>query len=236
MAACGFVKNALAMFPFRLNIIASPIRKRFERLNKLIRILKTIMKNEAKLGTIPNGDEGRDAVHVAIVPIRAATKLFSGSPVRLNARHEAESCCVEDAIGVVDPFMPEDKRHVAIGSWFWLCLYPKTITGLRHVWDHPSFPVTEITAIPVANDAKRASEEWLKAYVRKHCTYWEDEPDDGYSIFLRYVTNEHWIFYAGSDCHDLSDVEDSDELFRHLSIVLERRIDASYFEAFTCTC
>lgn len=26
------------------------------------------MSNEAKLGTVPNGNEGRDAVHVAIVP------------------------------------------------------------------------------------------------------------------------------------------------------------------------
>lgn len=192
------------------------------------------MSNERKLGTIPKGDEGRDAVHVAIVPARAASEMVRGLPVKMNVNNEAESCRVADAIGVVDPFIP--NYTVPKGSWFWLCLYPKTITGLRHVWEHPSFPVAESPApLPVASD-KLASESWLKDYVRKHCPYRENEPDGGYSEFLGYVKEERWIYYQGSDCHNLSDVDDADELFRHLSVVLDRRIDASYFDAFTCSC
>lgn len=198
------------------------------------------MSNEAKLGTVPKGDEGRDAVHVAIVPVRAAERLEGGSPVRLNSDGMAEACRAEDAIGVVDPFRPEEDRIVTMNTWFWLCLYPKTITGLRHVWEHPAFQHPEITPPPASHYTKEklASEEWLKNYVKIHCPYDEEDGniDDGYAAFLKHVTDDKWIYYYGNDCHSLSDVEDADELFRHLSIVLGKTITASYFEAFTCSC
>jgi len=197
------------------------------------RIKRLSMSNEAKLGTIPTGTEGRDAVHVAIVPARSANGLVGGSPVKFNPQNEAEACRVEDAIGVVDPFRPQAQRAVPKGSWFWMCLYPKTITGLRHVWDHPSFPAVSSSESSAPNGDKSASESWLKDYVGKHCPYYEGK---GYDEFLRYVKDERWIYYYGSECHSLSDVEDADELFRHLSVVLDRRIDASYFESFTCSC
>ena len=191
------------------------------------------MSNEAKLGTIPNGNEGRDAVHVAIMPAIATESLSSGTPVKINRYNEASACrLVEDAIGVVDPF----GNGCAKGSWFWLCLYPKTITGLRHVWEHPSLPLAATPeSVPVDGD-KSASKKWLNDYVRRHCSYWEAEPDGGYSEFLRCVSEEKRIFYYGSTCHSLDDVEHAYALFHHLSVVLGKRIDASYFEAFTCSC
>lgn len=194
------------------------------------------MNNEAKLGTIPSGEEGRDAVHVAILPVRAREALIGGTPVKMDAENQAVSCKVEDAIGVVDPFIKQGQ--LGAGSWFWLCLYPKTITGLRHVWEHPSFPLAQAAA-PISEKPpgeKQASEAWLKEYVKRHCPYWEGEPDSGYSKFLGYVKRERWIYYYGTDCHGLYDVDDADELFRHLGVVLGQRIDASYFEAFTCSC
>jgi len=129
------------------------------------------MSNE--LGTIPKGDEGRDAVHVAIVPVQADEYLPAGVPVRLNAKSRAERCRVEDAIGVVDPFRPQSERDVLSGSWFWLCLYPKTITGLRHVWEHPCLPKFEaepdrpLSDIPSTSVAD--SQKWIQDYVREHC-------------------------------------------------------------------
>lgn len=194
--------------------------------------------DSAKLGTNPNGDEGRDAVHIAIVPCRAAQYLSSGCPVALNRNGEAVSSGPGQAVGVVDPFRP-DAMAVQTGQWFWLCLYPKTITSLRHVWEHPAFPLSKGASKPMPRHSsanKEESKAWLKEYVRKHCFYWADEIDGGLMLFLNYVKDQRWIYYAGSDCHGLSDVDDADELFRHLSIVLDRRIDASYFEAFTCSC
>ncbi len=198
------------------------------------------MSNEAKLGTIPKGNEGRDAVHVAIVPAQAEEKLESGEPIRINAKGRAERCNVCDAVGVVDPFRPADQRTVLHGEWFWLCLYPKTISGLRHVWDHPCFPKAEASPemklADLPSTSVAASQKWIADYVRKHCDYWSSEPDGGYSEFVRYVRDNRWIYYYGSDCHSLADVDDADELFRHLSVVLGMRIDAAYFEAFTCSC
>lgn len=195
------------------------------------------MNNEAKLGTIPTGNEGRDAVHVAIVPARAAEILLLGSPVRLNAENKAEACSPNEAIGIADPFRPHLTRKIAAGSWFWMCLYPKTITGLRHVWDHPAFPLAEASANPTEPETNLGvSKKWLKSYVKKHCPYWSEMDDGGYSEFLRYVKDERWIYYYGSDCHSLGDVEDANELFHHLSVVLGVRVDADYFAAFTCSC
>ena len=83
---------------------------------------------------------------------------------------------------------------------------------------------------------KEESKKWLMAYVRKHCPYDSEHIDGGYESFINYVKNERWVYYHGNDCHGLFDVEDADDLFRHLSVVLDRRIDASHFEAFTCSC
>lgn len=194
------------------------------------------MSNEAKLGTIPKGDEGKDAVHVAIVPIQVGSHgLTVGSPVKIEGGKAVSTPSAYHAVGILDPFLVREiGRDFELGQWVWLCLFPKTIKGLRHVWEHPAFPLTQPTSTPTSD--KSVSEAWLKDYVRKHCLYWEDKPDGGYAEFLRYVEVERWIYYYGSDCHSLGDVDDADELFRHLSIVLGRRIDASYFEAFTCTC
>ncbi len=192
------------------------------------------MSNETKLGTAPQGNEGRDAVHVAIIPICAAHKLNIGSPVTINLDGLAESCSIDKAMGVVDPFR---NQAVTKGSWFWLCLYPKTITSLRHVWEHPAFPISTdpATQKSVYSGNKAESEEWVKSYVKIHCPYWDQSPDSGYGAFLDHVS-EREIFYYGRDCHGLSDVEDADELFHHLSIILGIRIDASYFESFSCSC
>jgi hypothetical protein len=36
----------------------------------------------------------------------------------------------------VDPFLADPVQP---GQMFWLFLYPQTITGLRHVWEHLAF-------------------------------------------------------------------------------------------------
>lgn len=203
------------------------------------------MSHDTKLGTVPTENDGRDAVHIAILPMRAAQFLPSGCPVKLNKNGDAIPCDPEDAVGVVDPFLT--KAQIFEGELFWLCLYPKTITSLRHVWEHPSFPLSFSGSIsPEKAKAtipkteiitpKRKSEKWLEQYVRQHCPYWEHESDGGYSRFLANVKYDKMIFYNGSDCHSLSEVEDADELFRHLSIILDMRIDANYFDTFTCSC
>jgi hypothetical protein len=192
------------------------------------------MSNEAKLGTTPNGTEGRDALHVAIVPCRASVIMRSGDPVKVGEYGMAELCNPEEAVGVVDPFLPSGPRLVEPGDWFWLCLYPKTITGLRHVWEHPSFKSGDSAAAETKDAAK--SVEWIRHYVRSHCPYNSNQMDEGYSEFLNSVVRDREIFFCGSNCHSIDDVDDSDELFRHLSVVTGMKIDRRYFVGFSCTC
>jgi len=86
---------------------------------------------------IENGERRRDAVHVAIAPVTAATQLAPGQHVGFVRVGDLETVGESDTpVGVVDPFL---TAPVQAGQRFWLCLYPNTITALRHIWTHPAF-------------------------------------------------------------------------------------------------
>ncbi len=180
-------------------------------------------------------------MHVAIVPAQAGAKLLSGFPVNLTDEGLAVICPIEDAIGIVDPFLRDVSALIHPGEWFWLCLYPKTITNLRHVWEHPNFKLsTETKADEPINGSneKEASLNWLREYVATHCPLWNDEKDKNYGVnrFLYNVDRDKTIYYNGTDCHAFIDVVDPITLFHHLSIILGKRIDRDYFECFSCSC
>lgn len=87
-----------------------------------------------KLGQIITDAQQKDAVHIAVAPVNAAETLNPGDHVGVRDGKAYEK---SKHIGVVDPFL---KRPVVIGETFWLFLYPSTVTGLRHEWQHPAFP------------------------------------------------------------------------------------------------
>lgn len=93
------------------------------------------------LGTIIDERAGRDAIHVAVEPVVAATVLRPGQHVGLYAgMAHGKGSIVTETIGIVDPFL---QRPVNPGERFWLLVYPRQITSLRHVWEHPKFPVAD---------------------------------------------------------------------------------------------
>src|SRR5262245_32401756 len=89
------------------------------------------------LGQPPGENDRRDAIHIAIAPVTASGELRPGQHV--GPLPGGRFGGVEEPIGIVDPFLREPVRD---GQLFWLCLYPYTITSLRHVWTHPAFKPT----------------------------------------------------------------------------------------------
>ena len=89
-----------------------------------------------KLGQIIEGEQHRDAIHIAVAPVEAAEQLRPGEQVGLLADGRASKAAHVALVGIVDPFL---RVTVLKGDRFWLWLTPYTITSLRHEWTHPAF-------------------------------------------------------------------------------------------------
>lgn len=84
------------------------------------------------LGTLIDEHQKRDAIHLAVLPAEAGMRLHAGQDVALVDGKAVTGA--GKAVGIVDPFL---KTRVEIGERFWLVIYPRVITSLRHVWSHP---------------------------------------------------------------------------------------------------
>lgn len=186
----------------------------------------------ATMGTILTDDVGgRDAVHVAVLAVRASQKLEPGQPVGLRSSTEGEHLALKkiNPIGIVDPFL---DRNVQIGERFWLYLFPRTITSLRHNWTHPDFPNENIEsdALYRAPVQKFASERWLRDFV--------SEKDVGsYESLIEAVGHfkggTEWLTIYGSEAR--GDIPP--EFWDHVEVVLSRKISVEKrAKHFTCSC
>lgn len=128
----------------------------------------------ATLGTLLDETARRDAIHVAVEPAIAAHTLRPGDDVGFLGDGTVGS--MGKPVGIVDPFL---KSAVLKGQRFWLFVYPRTITNLRHVWSHPDFKGETAAArapSPTPTEAqKQASEEWLRNFVASSdCPSYDD--------------------------------------------------------------
>ena len=102
------------------------------------------MSEQVYLGKLIEGVARRDATHVALAPAGATEDLNPGERVGLVGGKDADGYHLagrgkaggDFAIGIVDPFLTEP---VKAGQRFWLALFPRTVTGLRHEYEHPAF-------------------------------------------------------------------------------------------------
>jgi hypothetical protein len=85
------------------------------------------------LGKEPMELGDKDAIHVAIVAVRAARLISPGERCGLNEHREA----VPDSkgVGVADPFL---KANIVRGQVFWLLLAQDAVPNVQHVWEHPT--------------------------------------------------------------------------------------------------
>lgn len=182
-------------------------------------------------GQIITTPQHRDAVHVAIAPVTAYETLHPGQHVGLVKDSTTHATTASTHIGIVDPYL---RHQVSKGQQFWLFLYPQTVTGLRHEWSHPMWPEAAVAPIPVVAPVMSESEAWLREYVKRVCPYDEDQTDKGYSSFIENARSGT-IYYHGSDLHSYGELEDADELFKHLSVILGKPVSVASFD-YTCSC
>lgn len=160
------------------------------------------MSMQVNLGHEPEDGAQRDAIHVAVIPMTAHTRLASGDFVSIRPSDgECQRCLKTNrsCVGVVDPFR---RIPVEAGERFWLFLLPNTIRGMRHHWEHPLFRDESQEQVAVGSlDAVRSAVE--STCERRGYRYngW----DETYKLFEIYTgddeihgeTDEFWQEVAG---------------------------------------
>jgi len=182
----------------------------------------------ATLGTIIDDAAKRDAIHLAVIPVVAGSRLEPGAHITVT-NGVAEYADDPDAIGIVDPFLKNPARK---GQRFWCVLYPRTINSLRHVWTHPAFPDEPAVSDVDDNDEvppgilaarKQQSEQWLRRFCdRSDCPSYE-------TVIAMAAAGD--MTARGSSASG----EIPDEFWTHAEIVLGRKLEdrPSYF---SCSC
>lgn len=186
------------------------------------------MADQPELGVVLKGDEGRDAIHIAIVPVIAAQRLCPGDWVRFS--DDGERVCIttsddDRALGVIDPYLPEIT--VEKGQRCWLFLKPRTITSLRHVWTHPNFTdeAPRVKPTPAVQNEHLA---WLQRLAEQHdITY-----DTLMTAALTWIeTGESYCFYGTSDHYV------PEEFWDHYDAVMNTKTPSGRRDNFfTCSC
>ena len=179
--------------------------------------------SEANLGKLIDETAQRDAIHVAIAPVVAAEWLETGEHVGLLPDGRASKR--SRRIGVVDPFL---RESVAPGQRFYMVLYPKSITSLRHDWTHPAFP----RQVLPAEGSREESELWLRLYAKDKNCY--DDSEKAFNDLIAGLRSGE-LYFHGSDLHGRFDLENESELRMHAERYLGIEIDFGRFE-FSCSC
>lgn len=117
------------------------------------------------LGYVHEYKEHRDAIHLAVEQVEAGVKLKPGDHIGLKGGKAVKNNV--KLLGIVDPFI---NRNIEEGEKFWLVLYPRMITSLRHVWSHPDFEDTpEVEVVKSADAAKPTAKDlaykWIENYA-----------------------------------------------------------------------
>jgi len=184
--------------------------------------------SEPKLGQLIDPTAQRDAIHVAIVPLKAGCDLWRAGKIKLKYGSTdialPADYDVKEAIGIVDPFL--DQYEVKEGQWFWGILTPGTVTGMRHQWEHPKFDAVQTTS--------NEHEQWLHDF----CDRWNFDYDE---LISAGVGTDKWRYVTarGNDLHSRHELgSDYDEFWMHLEALTGKKFDTDHREGmgWSCSC
>lgn len=163
------------------------------------------------LGKAPQSLGDKDAIHVAIVAVRAGGLIKPGQKCNLNEHREAVAS--DKGVGVADPFR---KGNITTGQTFWLLLNQDAVPNVRHVWEHPSVdfspPTREVERNSTIEDAAK---HWGVTYeqIMEACAFvvasddsavypgdkTEDELEELAESFCRYDLWSEWSDETGHE-------------------------------------
>lgn len=186
------------------------------------------------LGMIHQHDEKRDAIHLGVEPVLAGETLYPSQHIGLidGKAYSSEYRDIK-LLGIVDPFLTKPIKE---GQKFWLVVYPRQITSLRHVWEHPNFPDSRETGhVEKENSHERSEAEiWLRGYA--------DDLDINFDELISYgVANAQrrpgsWEDYL-CDGGKLEGESTSNEFWEQLSVYMDIKIpEENKTNFFTCSC
>ena len=119
------------------------------------------------LGMIHDREEHRDAIHLGVEPVEAGEHINPSEDIGIGPDGKAY-CAVDSnvysnikALGIADPFI---TRSINPGEKFWLVVYPRKITSLRHVWTHNDFDSESTETVNVSD---LSSEELMNEIQRR---------------------------------------------------------------------
>lgn len=172
----------------------------------------------ATLGTIIDSTQKRDAIHLAVEPVIAGDDISPGQDIGLIGGRATWKA--KKKLGIADPFV---KGKILAGQMFWLIVYPRQITSLRHVWEHPDF-----SSLEDKEDRLRKSEEWLKEFCESN-----DIPGvaETIEVVLRGDFYGDSLHFSGKDASGMI----PDEFWDHMEVVTGRKyVDRPTY--FSCSC
>lgn len=187
---------------------------------------------DLKIGHLITGPAERDAIHIAIVPLVAGEELCKGGKVRLSSTDQTVALSADyfenQAIGIIDPFL--DEWGVEKGQKFWCFLFPGTVTGMRHHWQHPAF-LEQREPLP-------AVEKWLRDFADR----WHFD----FNELIREATKapssgplSNYVTAHGIDVQGAQDLDGEDRMFwDHLEVYTGQWFSQEHRDGlcWTCTC
>jgi len=183
--------------------------------------------SEFQLGTEPAKEIERDAVHVAFFCGIAEHHIRPGKHVGLKGGKVSMFC--DDMIGITDPFR---RTEVRPGEKVIVCLYPGTVQGMRHHWQHSAVPdIAQEFKELHEKPQKAASVAWIKAQCEDLGVTYDELMDPACEIvngdYIRNSLNEssrdHWYSIE-------------DEFWKHYELVTGRSVPTRLRGGFTCSC
>lgn len=189
------------------------------------------------IGKLIDAGQQRDAIHIAVYPVVASEKLFPGQEVCLiDGTEKVGVRSMPIPHGIIDPFL---SGPVYPDQRCWLFLFPNTVTGMRHHWEHPAFVEFQPSVSGI-----EASRKWMEEFAANHYYYpnyyQEGEEKRRYTADeliqagKEYLESDWKHIQKGSE--SLRDDTNAEEFWKHFQVITGIQVPSGTEQPFCCTC